>query len=630
VASRSRLRIQVRIPVRVRVTAGLAATAVVVVVSGCATEPSGGATQQVNTGSNQVQAYVQPLPPPGPAAYHEPREVVLAFLHASASYAFDPDAATQFLLPALRTTWHPGPVTVVSSSFALNRATAQDHSQLDASSVAGPLESVVLTGQRLATLSKTGQYQYSTGTSNYTFTLQKVNGVWLISTLPAGQDTLLLLQEDFEHVYQPRNLFFFARSPAPLNGDLVPDAVYAPLQNADSALNTNLASELVTGLLNDKDSWLSGATTTAFPRGTRLLAVTIRGQTAIVNLGGAAAGASPIQKLDMAEQLLATLSSTAYSTPLAHFVQLEIDGHIAENATLPSGLPNGILSSVTRQPRGPLVYQSGPYSISEGLRHSPVEGPWETGSAAISAIAADPADTSQTPPIAVAVKAGNGCEVYLRNMRNEQLTGPYHRFRLSITGGACTSLSWDGNGNVWAAAGRKIWVLALNSEQQWQVVPVALPAGLTPSGQPAPQILAVRIAPDGVRAALLIRSGGSNSLALATVTDDQDGSQDQVSLGRAVAAGTGLNDPKAMSWFSLYDLIVLDRFGVAEVPLSGGPAQFLGTAPAGAESIATDGVTIVVGTSSYQIRISGFMAAAPTAITWKQKPPAGANPTYQG
>jgi len=625
VASPGRLRIQVRIPVRVRVTVGVAASAVVVVVAGCATVPSGGAPQQVNTGRNQVQAYVQPLPPPGPAAYHEPREVVLGFLHASASYAFDPDAARQFLLPTLRAKWQPGPVTVVSS-VDVKPATPQDHSQFDASSAAGPSESVALTGQRLATLSKTGQYQYSSGTSRYTFTLQKVNGVWLISSLPADQDTLLLLQEDFEHVYQARNLFFFAQSPAPLNGDLVPDAVYAPLQNADSALNTNLASELVTGLLNDKDSWLSGATTTDFPRGTGLIGVTISGQTAIVNLGGGAARATPIQKLDMDEQLLATLGSTAYSTPLAHFVQLEINGRPVDSASLPSGLPKGILSSVTL---APVVYQSAPYSVSEGLRRLPVPGPWDSGSAAITAIAAEPADTSLTPPIAVAAKDGNGCEVYVRIMRNEQLTGPYRRFQLSATGGECTSLSWDSNGNVWAAAGRKIWVLALNGEQQWQVLPVALPANLTPSGQPAPQILAVRIAPDGVRAALLIRSGGSNSLALAAVTDDQDGGREHVSLGRAVAAGTGLSDPKAMSWFSLYDLIVLDRSNIAEVPLSGGPAQLLGSAPTGANSVTTNGVTIVVGTSSYQIQISTSVAAAPT-ISWKAKPPTGANPIYPG
>jgi hypothetical protein len=609
-------------PVRVRVTVGLAATAVGVVASGCATVPSGGAPQQVNSGNNQVQAYVQPLPPPGPAAYRLPREVVLGFLHASASYASDPDAARQFLLPALRTTWHPGPVTVVRS-VNLRPTTAPVHSQLDASNASGPMVSVVLTGQRLATLSKTGQYQNSSGTPTYTFTLQKVNGVWLISTLPTGQETLLLTQEDFEHVYQPRSLFFFAGPPSPHDSNLVPDPVYAPLQNADSALNTNLASELITGLLNDKESWLSGATTTDFPRGTKLLWATITGQTAVVNLGGAARRATPIQKLDMDYQLQATLGSTAYSPPLAHFVQLEINGHAAASAPLPSGM----LSDV---PRGPLVYQSDPTTVSEGLGHHPSPGPWESGSAAISAIAADQADASQTPPIAVAVKDGNGCEVYLRTMRNEQLTGPYHRFPLSATGGECTSLSWDSNGIVWAAAGRKVWVLALNREQQWQVLPVALPANLTSSGQPPPQILALRMAPDGVRAALLIRSGGHNRLVLAAVTDDQDGGQDQVTLGSAVPAGTGLSDPKAMSWFSLYDLIVLDRSSIAEVPLSGGPAQLLGTAPAGAESLTTDGVTIEVGTADHEIELSTKLPPVPTAITWYPKRLNGAIPIYPG
>jgi hypothetical protein len=623
VASAGRPRIQLRIPVRARVTVGLAATAVVVVVSGCATVPSGGVPQEVSTGGNQVQAYVQPLPPPGPAAYHHPRDVVLGFLNASASYAFDPEAARQFLLPALRRTWHPGPVTVVSS-VSLN-PTAPVHSQFDGSSAGGPLESVVLTGQRLATLSKTGQYQYSPGTSTYTFTLQKLNGVWLISTLPTGEDTLLLTQEDFEHVYQARNLFFFARSPAPSNWDLVPDAVYAPLQNAVSALNTNLASELVTGLLNDKDSWLTGATTTAFPRGTTLLGVTITGQTAVVNLGGAAVGATPIQKLDMDYQLQATLGSTAYSPPLAQFVQLEIKGHPAASASL----PRGIISDV---PRGPLVYQSSPttVSVSEGVRHSPSPGPWESGSAVISAIAAGQADASQSRPIAVAAEDRNGCEVYLRIVRNEQLTGPYRRFSLSTTGGKCTSLSWDGNGNVWAAAGRKIWVLALNQKQQWKVLPVAPPASLTSSGSAAPQILAVRIAPDAVRAALLIRSGGHNRLVLAAVTENQDGNQDQVSLGKPVAAGTGLSDPKAMSWFSPYDMIVLDKSGIAEVPLAGGPAQLLGSAPIGAESITTDGVTIAVGTTDYQIQLSPKLAPAPTAITWYAKRLNGAIPVYPG
>jgi hypothetical protein len=610
------VRLQLRIPVRVRVTVGLAATAVVV-ISGCATVPSGGAPQQVKTGGTDVQAYVQSLPPPGPAAYDQARDVVFGFLHASASYAFDPGAARQFLLPALRASWHPGPVTVVSSVRVIP-TTVSPHAPLDASSAAGPTDTVELTGRGLATLSQTGQYQDLPKTSTYQFSLQKVNGVWLISLLPSS---LPLLQADFERVYQARNLFFFAQSPAPSNADLVPDAVYAPLQNSVSALNTNLASELVTGLLKDNRSWLSGATMTTFPPGTTLVGVTISGQTAIVTLGGAAARATPIQKQDMAEQLQATLASTAYSTPLAHFVQLEINGR----ATVPGPLPKGIISDV---PRGPVTYQSGPYTVTAGLGRSPSQGPWESGSAVVSAIAMDPASAPQAGPLAVAVEEARGCAVYVRTMRNEELTGPYRRFLLSATGGKCTSLSWDSNGNVWAAAGRKVWVLALNGEQ-WQVVPVALPAKLTSSGQPPAQILSVRIAPDAVRAAMLIRSGGQNRLVLAAVTEDQDGNQVQLSLGSAIAAGTGLSDPKAMSWFSPYDLIVLDRTGIAEVPLAGGAAQPLGSAPAGADSLTTDGVTVVVGTADHQISVSNQLAAAPTAITWRPPQP-GAIPIYPG
>jgi Lipoprotein LpqB beta-propeller domain/Sporulation and spore germination len=615
-------RVQMRIPVRVRITVGLAATAVAA-ISGCATAPAGGAPRQLNTGGNQVQAYVQPLPPPGPKAYgDDPRNVVLAFLHASASFAFDPAATRQFLLPSLRRTWHPGPVTVVSSIRPV-KATVPAHSLVDASSAAGPIVSVDLTGQQLATLSQTLQYQYSPRNSRYVFSLQRVNGVWLIAALPPGPARLLLLQADFERVYQARNLFFFARSPAPLNGDLVPDPVYAPLQTFDSALNTNLVSKLVTGLMSDQANWLSDATTTAFPRGTKLIGVAINGQTAVVNLGGAAVRATPLQRLEMVEQLQATLGSTAYSAPLAHFVQLEINGQVAKTGSLPP--------PIHQVPHGPqLLFQSAPSTISEGTKRYP--GPWESASA-VTAIAMEPsigtqAGNAQVGPVAVAATDGNGCAVYLRTMRDEQLTGSYHRYQLSASGGGCRSLSWDINGNVWAAAGRKIWVLVLNGKQQWHALTVALPANLTPSGQRAPQVLALRMAPDGVRAALLIRSNGATHLVLAAAQEDGD----QIWLGSAVAAGTGLSDPIAMSWFSPYDLMVLERSGIAEVPLEGA-AQPLGPAPIGADSLTTDGRTVAVGTfyqQAHQIQLSTNLAPAPTTITWQPRPATGAIPAYPG
>lgn len=608
-ASAGPVRIAVRTKVRIRATVGLAATAAV--VAGCTTVPSGGAPQLVKIGGNQVQAYEQQLPPPGPQAYHnDPDKVVLAFLHACASYAFDQAAVTQFLVPALRAKWHPGPVTVLSSIVNAPTPKAPVHSQQNASSAAGQA-SVELTGQRLATLSQTGQYQYSPRTSTYPFSLQKNHGVWLISALPPGRDSLLLLQDDFARVYQARNLFFFAGPPSPAGSVLVPDPVYAA-----GALNTNLASKLVEGLLSDQDSWLSGATETAFPPGTHLLGkITISGQTAVVNLGGSAVHTGTNTQQEMAAQLQATL---AYSPGLARFVQLEINGRLADTGP--------ITNLIGPVPRGPLVYQSGQSSISEGLgSKTPSLGPSEFGSAPITAIAMNPGLSPEAGQVAAAAADRNGCQLYVLTAPwdGHSATVPYRNVRLSASGGQCTSLSWDKVGNLWATAGHKIWVLKPQFRRP-QAVP--LPAHLVSRGQPAPQIIALRMAPDAVRAALLIKSGAHNRLLLAAVHEDPD---HRVSLGSAVPTGTGLRDPLAMSWFSPYDLMVLDESGmgesvIAEVPLAGGAAERLGSAPAGADSLTTDGVTIVVGTSDQQI-----LASPPTRTTWTKRA-SGAIPIYPG
>jgi Lipoprotein LpqB beta-propeller domain/Sporulation and spore germination len=614
-ASLGAARTVVRIPVRVRVMAGLAAGIVAVVVTGCAAVPSDGVPQQVNTGGGQVQAYVEQLPPPGPGAYRYPREVVLGFLHASASYAFDPTAARQFLLPPLRKSWHPvpGPVTVVSSIASTPTATERVRSPLDASSAGGQSVSVEFKGQRLATLSPTGQYRYSPGTRTYRFTLQQTShGAWLISALPSGPAGLLLTQADFEHVFQARNLFFFALPPSPVDSNLVPDPVYALLQSSA----TSLASGLIRGLLSDQESWLSGATQTAFPPGTRLLGVSITGQTAVVNLGGAVVHASATQKLEVAEQLQATLGSAAYSPALARFVQLEINGRPANTGTFGSMIDD--------VPSGPLVYQSSQSSVSVGLGpHRQTLGPADFDSAAITAVAANPAADAQAEQVAVATTDGRGCELYLPKGGAGGPAVPYRSYRLSTSGGSCTSLSWDGNGNLWAVAGQRIWVLPAPYRR---ALAVALPPNLVASGQPAPKIIALRMAPDGVRAALLIspaahgRGKRDDRLVLAAVQETGN----QLSLGSAIPAGTGLQDPMAMSWFTPYDLLVLDQSGIAEVPLAGGAAQRLGSVPPGAESLATNGATIVVGTSNYQILTSSNMAT-----TWS-KPVAGAIPIYPG
>ncbi len=559
----------------------------------------------VSTAGSQVQAYVQPLPPPGPKTYWSPSQVVLGFLHASASYAFDRAAALEYLSPKLRRSWHPGPVTVVSSLSPAKQLPY--HPQAVQAGPAEQYKSVQFSGQRLATLSQTGQYLYSPGTSTYQFILTQVNGGWLISTLPLGGQSLLLTQNDFEHVYQPRNLFFFApQNSWAVNGNLVPDPVYAPLQSANSALNTTLATGLVEGLLTDDKSWLSGATTTSFPPGTKLIGITFDGQTAVVNLAIPAAERSKQHTQSMVEQLLATLGSKAYSAPLAHNVELVINGRVAYDAEN----PNLVFPVHT----APLIYQGSPGAVDENGTRSSLVTAAELGSGTITALAAS--GTSGIPQPAVAAEDGHGCALFLPVPGSAAQTGQQYRsYRLSTSGGPCTSLSWDANDNLWAVAGDHIWVLRTSTRQ---VVPVTGPANLPVGGQSGTTVLSLQMAPDGVRAALLLKTAAGNRLVLAAVTS----SAGRFSLGRAVAVGTGLASPVAVSWYSPYELVALTSTGIWEVPLTGGAGQLLAPAPADAVSLTTDGSTLVVGTSSGEI-----LTSATDGNSWV-KAASGSIPSY--
>ncbi len=298
-------------------------------MAGCAAVPTGGAPLKVAGGSGQPQAYAVPMVPPAPQSGWSADDVVLGFLHASASFAGNWAAARQYLAPQSRQTWTPGAaaVTVVASEGPLSVSYPQAATGPGKTQVA----TVSFTGQRLATLTASGQYVYKPGKPVYTFSLAHVNGTWLIDNiLPKG--VLLLTQSDFQDVYQPSNLYFFAPATTLWPGGLlVPDPVYAPIQGVartTSASNATLATGLVKGLLRGPGSWLSGAVVSCFPAHTTLIGnqVRISGQTAIVNLGGGALRAQGQQIVYMAAQLQHTLTTGAYSAPVAHFVKLEIDG----------------------------------------------------------------------------------------------------------------------------------------------------------------------------------------------------------------------------------------------------------------------------------------------------------------
>ena len=610
----------VRTGLRLSVTVALAAVAAA--LAGCATAPSGGPPRPAPAGNDQVQAYVQPLPPPGPTNKWLPQNVVLGFLHASASYAFDPAAARQYLMPELRRTWHPGRgVTVIGDIPA---ATPLSYNPKQSLGGGPPVQQkwVHLTGPQVATLSQSGQYQYAPGPVSAEFLLEKnPNGVWLIEQLPQQSlKTLMLTESEFQEVYQPRNLFFFAPAPGSQTPSvLVPGPVYAPLQSSNSALNTDLATGLVNGLLKGQGGWLTGATISEFPAGTRLLKkVTITGKTAQVDLGGAAARASQ-QWMLMADQLAATLGDGTYAPPLATHVQLSINNRLEYSTGAPDLVPT--------VPSGPVDLITGTSSV--GQLTEPVHGAklqqkldqHQIGSAAVTAVAASPSP-DHLGQLAVAVRNADGCAV------EEQPTGQgaYKTYRLSTSGGQCSSLSYDANGNLWAAAGSGVWVLPPGTESLPIAVDLSAMSGAT---QPGDRILAMQMAPDAVRVALLVSTSAGNRLLLAAA-HVQGGS---ASFGESVTVGTtGLTDPQAISWYDAYHLAVLATGGIYEVPLTGGagqqPApQLISTAPSGVQTktLATDGTELVVGTSQGQVQAKAVSSTGDWSIVTN-----GADPVYPG
>jgi Lipoprotein LpqB beta-propeller domain/Sporulation and spore germination len=610
---------------RARLSVLLTLLVAAVAVAGCATAPSSGPPRQAPGGSSQVQAYVQELPAPGPTSKWSPTDVVLGFLHASASYAFDLAAAKQFLTPQLRAHWHPGqePVAVVGAPSV---ASPEPYTQGRILGQ-GPQE-VTVTGQHLATLSQTGQYEYAPGGNvRYVFSLEQTkSGVWLIDKLP---DSLLLTQSDFEDVYAPRNLFFFAQPAA--SNVLVPDPVYAPLLSSNSALNTDLATGLVNGLLKGQGgSWLSGATVSAFPRGTRLLRkVTITGKTARVDLGGAAVHAQPITVGEMAGQLLATLSDGEYSPPLASQVELYIDNR-PESIIPPIGNPSSVSSGL------PALFVSdtgGADSVSElpalpkqGVKPQSKLSPAQIQDATVTAVADSP--DPDRPDIAVAVSTGTGCAV---QVYPEGQGGAKQSINaLPGSTAQCTSLSYDANGNLWATAGSGVWFMQPNKAP----VPVTMSA-LAATLHNGGQILALRMAPDAVRAALLVKtSNGTKTeteLLLAAVRLHAG----HAALGQPVTVSTeGVTNPLAISWYDTYHLAVLAGNGqIYDVPLltdvtgqqPGATPPIFFAGPSGTPlTLTTEGTELIVGTNQGEL-----WARSASALAWSLVG-SGADPIYPG
>jgi hypothetical protein len=537
-------------------------------LAGCVSVPSGGPVVSfpITQGpGGQNQPYPQAIAQP-PRAGWQPEDIVAGFLAAAASLGAQQQIARDYLTTAGNHAWSPGWSAIVyGNEPTVARA-------VYTGTGAKEQATVTIGGTVQATLSGNGSYAVPSASATGgmaggppTFTLRKVDGQWRISHAP--QD-LLLTSYQFQYDYQLRNLYFFD----PTTSYLVPDPVYVPLEAA-------AASQILNGLVHDlihppAGDWLTrGATRTAFPKNTTAIGdVTLSGGTAAVNLGG------PIAKLpestlnqllpQVSAQLLWTLTGSGQNGPAVQSVELSTDGkswsppgsnenpvqelHQSAKYSPPTGA-SSLFYYVNSA--GNLLSSNGPQGKPQKIAHL------GTG---YSQIAVSPDGD------------------YIAALSNGSLfIGPIAGPLVRRAGSGYTSISWDPDDNLWATTGGQIVMLH-----------GAAPAG-QPQGKPVPVTVtyldgtendgpftALRVAPDGVRVAMIVGGTALNFGAIVSQAGGRPGqaSVDIVLSPFSVSASSGTFT--SVTWYGPDDVIALRDPGpvITEYPVDGGssteiPAQ---------------------------------------------------------
>jgi hypothetical protein len=549
---------------------GVAAVAFVVallaLLAGCISEPSGGpvisySMTQGPGGQNQPLPQIIAQPP---AAGWTPEQIVRGFLAASASFAGGQRIAREYLTTKENRAWTP------NWSARVYRSGPNVGEAAFTGTGSGRVATVTVGGSVQAFLSGTGGYVAPSASATGgapggqpTFRLQKVGNQWRISKAPPY---LVLTSYSFQYDYQLRNLYFFD----PTISYLVPDPVYVPLQ----ATTASLMDGLVYDLINPPGDWLSrGATSTSFPRKTTTIGdVTLNGGTAAVNLGGAITKGATDKLLEqVSAQLLWTLIGSGGSGPAVQSVQLSVNG----KPWSPKGSDLNPVQQLRQSKYTPANGASSHqfyYVDSAGdllSRASSVSKPVKVAhiGTGFTQIAVSP-DKQY-----VAALKKNG------SLFTGRLGAPLVR----RAGDGYTSLSWDPADDLWATTGDQIVMLSgavSPSQQAGKTIGVSVvnSDGTTQNVGP---FTALRVAPDGVRVAIIVGGNDLDFGAFAPLDNVRPGqaavqivlSQFYVSVPSATFT--------SLTWYGPDNVIALRDPGpeLTEYPVNGGSSTSIPAQP---------------------------------------------------
>jgi hypothetical protein len=513
--------------------------ALLLALTGCSTVPSSSATVQITDAPSRPSASVgiEPLPPERGAT---PEEIVRGFIEAAASTRQGHPVAKQHLTPAAAKSWSDeGDITLLSPDFA---------------TVATAAGSVTLTANPVGTVDPRGVFTVGgTGVFTRQFNLEKVAGEWRISDPPNG---LIILEPDFERLYDQRDVFFVD----PTGQRVVPDP---RLLIGGDAQPTALVQRILDGPSGPVAAGVRNPLTGVQLRN----AVTIKDQSAVVDLTGL-----PVDPAPLLSQICAQIVWTL--APLSQTVEIRVDGE-------PVNL-DGVPPQQTREDWAAFDPDAVPldavgHYLSGGALHTvtagaPAPGPAGAGAYALSsaAVSADP----RTGKLSFLVGVHNDAASAVL------YAGPYDKDLAPVLTASTLSAP------TVAATRSEAWVVRDGTDV------VRVPAGAAPQAVSAPTLQGLgradvlRLSPDGVRAALVVAGPSGSGLYVGTVVRAQDGSVELRDL-RGIAPS--LSQVVDVAWRDSGSVVVLasdqrqdrvdpyavgvDGWALSTLPSAGLPSQ---------------------------------------------------------
>lgn len=505
-------------PVRTWATALVAALVTSLTLVGCVAMPTSGPVRQ-GDGTVPEEGRVDLLAE-GPQRGATPAQIVEGFLLAgSAGFVGEFVTAREYLTGEARQSWQPRDGVVVT----------------------GSLPAPVVEEQRVtyevpvvARIDAAGRYTEAPAGAqeSVTYELERtVAGEWRIATTPQG---LLLAQAEFDRQFRAAPLYFLS-SDAQF---LVPDIRWFPALNQQ----TSIARALLAG----PSPWLRDAVATAIPEGAQLNA-----QTVVIGDDGVAQvdlELASTMTLDSRALMLAQLQASLGGVPGVRSVQVTADGvPIDGPATLErGGLPDGPVEMV----------RDGVLTTLDADGLAPVPGV-----AALTPGAHAPA-RDESGQVRVLLVASGDLVTVARDDDEPAVL---------LEGGPLLPPSVDRFGWAWTARPTQGLVAAREGAE---------PVAVTAESLDGRTVVAVRMARDATRLAVVSRGADGVSVEVYGVVRDASGTPQRV--GEPVRVGATLVEAGEVVWLDESLLGVIGRStgatAVHRVPVSG-PTRALPEVP---------------------------------------------------